>query len=81
MTTIKNSYIGITHPITDMEKTMSDKEHNLVLEAWKRTNCINNIHLFDEVWSLEDHYLHCDACGMEVHISKVVIPDGKDNKI
>jgi hypothetical protein len=32
------------------------------------------MHLFDEVWSVEDHYLHCDSCGLEVHIEKL-----KDN--
>ncbi len=81
MTTIKNKYIGITHPIARIEKDMSDKEHDLILEAWKVSNCPQNHHLFDEVWSLDDHYLYCDACGMEVHINKIVIPDGKEDEI
>jgi hypothetical protein len=79
MTTIVNKYVGITHPISGMG--MSDKEHDIILAAWKKTNCIQNHHLWDEVWSLENHYLHCDACGIEVHISKIVVPDGKDKEV
>lgn len=78
MTTIKNKYLGITHPLA-LEK-MDDEYNELVMEAWKKTNCPNMIHLFDEVHT-NDHYLVCDACGLEVHISKIVIPDGKDKKI
>lgn len=76
MTTIKNKYVGITHPLSD---DIIDNE--TFIEAWKKTNCIIGIHAFDEVWSLEDHYLYCDICGMEVHISKIKIPDGKDDEI
>jgi len=79
MTTIKNKYLGITHPLALEEM---DKEYNeLIMKAWKKTNCPNMIHLFDEVHSLDDHYLSCDACGLEVHIKKIVIPDGKDKNI
>ena len=73
MTVIRNKYTGITHPIED-----DMIENKVFCESWKQSNCREGIHLFDEVWSLEHHYLHCDVCGMEVHISKVVIPDGKD---
>ena len=73
MTTIINKYIGITHPIND--DMIENKDF---CTAWKKTNCANGVHLFDEVWSIEDHCLHCDVCGMEVHISKIVVPDGKD---
>ena len=76
MAIIINKYIGMTHPISD--KKFKKEEHDLILKAWKRTNCIIGCHLFDEVWSLENHYLHCDACGLEVHIEKIVVPDGKD---
>jgi hypothetical protein len=79
MTTIKNKYIGITHPVTD--EGLDEKKFNTILQAWRNSNCIQGIHLFDEVWSDENHYLHCDACGMEVHIEKVVIPDGKEQEI
>lgn len=78
MSTIINHYVGITHPIKEIE----DKEsQELILAAWKMTNCINGIHLFDECLSIDNHYLYCDACGIEVHIKKIVIPDGKDNII
>ena len=83
MTTIKNKYIGITHPI---DGNMADaKEQEVIFQAWKVANCPQGIHLWDECLSSgddgPDHYLHCDACGMEVHIKKIVIPDGKDDEI
>ena len=73
MTIIINKYVGITHPIQE-----ALTENNEFCEAWKLSNCSQGIHAFDEVWALEHHYLHCDVCGMEVHISKIVIPNGKD---
>jgi hypothetical protein len=76
MTTIINKYIGITHPLGD--DIIGHKEFS---EAWKLANCKTGIHAFDEVWSIDSHYLHCDICGMEVHISKVVVPDGKDEVV
>lgn len=81
MTTIKNKYLGITHPLA-LEK-MDDEYNELVMQAWKKTNCPNMIHLFNEIMGIGDdsHYLKCDACGLRVHISKIVIPDGKDKKI
>jgi len=42
---------------------------------FKKYFCKKNIHLFDETES-SDHYLYCDACGLEVHIAKIV--EGKD---
>jgi hypothetical protein len=75
MTTIVNKYIGITHPLDDMVEV---KEF---CESWKASNCSQGIHAFDEVHSLEVHCLHCDMCGMEVHISKIVLPDGKDEVV
>ena len=79
MTTIINRYVGITHPIND--NGVSEKEHSMILEAWKHANCPQGIHLFNEVWTIHRHVLHCDACGIEVHISKISIPDGKDKVI
>lgn len=72
MTTIVNKYVGITHPLDGMEEIPE------FIESWKASNCSQGIHAFDEVWALEHHYLHCDVCGMEVHIEKIVVPDGKD---
>ncbi len=76
MTTIINKYVGITHPLE--EAITQVKEFT---ESWKAANCAHGIHAFDEVWSLEHHYLHCDVCEMEVHIEKIVIPDGKDDVV
>lgn len=39
---------------------------------FKKYFCKRNIHLFDECESDEHHYLSCDACGLEVHIEKIV---------
>ena len=75
MTMIINKYVGITHPFGDIV------EDDTFCEAWKISNCKHGVHAFDEVWALEHHYLHCDVCGMEVHISKIVLPDGKDETI
>lgn len=45
---------------------------------WAQTLCRVNMHLFDEViaWSTPqyEHYLHCDACGLVVHIDKIEPP-------
>ena len=75
MTIVRNKYLGITHPLED--KGLLDSEE--FVESWKQANCKNGIHMFDEVWSLEHHYLHCDICEIEVHIKEIVIPDGKDD--
>lgn len=42
--------------------------HNWILWLWKKLLCPRHIHLFDETESLEDHYLHCDACEFGVNI-------------
>lgn len=80
MTTIIKKYIGITHPING--EGLEEGEHDLILGAWRYSLCIQNIHLWDEVLNSDgDHYLVCDACGIEVHIEKIVIPDGNDETI
>lgn len=35
---------------------------------WRLLFCKKQIHLFDEVWSGDRHYLNCDACGLLLHI-------------
>lgn len=80
MTTIIKKYIGITHPLSGND--IDEDDHNLILEAWKHANCPQGIHLWDEVYTSDkDHYLICDACEIEVHIEKIVIPDGKDDTL
>jgi hypothetical protein len=38
---------------------------------WRRTCCKFQWHLFDECTTENDRYLHCDACGLIVHILSV----------
>ena len=39
-----------------------------LLWLWKRVFCKRGWHAWDEVWSVERHYLVCDACEREVEI-------------
>jgi hypothetical protein len=57
-------YYGISYPEVLCEP--------LKLENWKEEFCSENFHLFDEVYSIEDHYLICDACGLTVNISSIM---------
>lgn len=59
----KLPYTGITYP-----KIFANR---LVWWLWKRIMCKKNKHLLDECWSLEDWYLSCDACGLEIYIAKM----------
>ena len=56
----KCTYMGLTYPACFRSKAI----HWL----WKRLNCRRNMHLWDEVWDIDNHYLVCDACGKEVGI-------------
>ena len=38
---------------------------------WGKWLCRREYHIFDEVRSDADHYLVCDCCELEVHISKM----------
>ena len=41
---------------------------DLFYRLWKKIFCKRGLHLFDEVTSLDEHYLYCDACGLMVGI-------------
>lgn len=56
-------YTGITYPRLLFR----------LRRLWHRTCCPRGWHLFDEVVS-SGHYLHCDACGLEVHIKCTILP-------
>ena len=56
-------YKGFTYP-----KIFGNR---LVWKLWKKYLCPKHIHLLDEVWSDSEWYLSCDACDIEIHISKV----------
>lgn len=76
MTTLRNKYIGITHPI---KKDIIKNKTFCV--SWKISNCLNGIHAFNEICDVDGHYLLCDVCRIEVHIEKIIIPDGKDTEL
>ena len=56
-----NEYKGFSYP-----KCLQNK---LIWYLWKRFQCPKGNHLWDEVLSLDNHYLSCDACGEEIQIS------------
>lgn len=53
----KYQYQGITHfiPMT-------------LLPLWAKLFCKKGWHVWDEVWSLHDHYLYCDACERKIYL-------------
>lgn len=63
---VKEKYYGITH---------GKPSFKLFLYVWRKIKCERqNIHIFDEVWSVgyekgQNHYLCCDACNLMVEIS------------
>jgi hypothetical protein len=52
------TYLGISY-LKDGEPDWSQEQ----LDAWKDQECIKGNHLWDEVLSVDRHYLYCDACG------------------
>ena len=60
---MKGTWWGITYPAVLDAKP--------IRKFWQRWACPRGWHLFDEVQSLEDHYLFCDACGLTVYIEHV----------
>ncbi len=54
-------YRGVTYP--------SFLCHSWILWLWRKFMCPKNIHLLDECASLDDHFLSCDACNLEIHIA------------
>lgn len=66
----------IPNPNSRMREEWLDVTYPYILQnkvsqwLWKHVFCPIGFHLFDEVQSTTDHYLYCDACDFEVHISK-----------
>jgi hypothetical protein len=58
------NYKGYTYP-----KFLQNK---LCWYLWKRIFCKRGWHLWDEVSSLDEHYLYCDACECQVEIHTVI---------
>lgn len=46
-----------------------------LLLQWKEEKCPKGWHLFDEMKSASEHALHCDACGLLVHIAYIETQD------
>ena len=70
-------YQGITY-LKDGEREWTREE----LKRWKENKCLDGDHLFDEVWSVDSHYLYCDAChyclSIEQHLGIIKSKDIKD---
>lgn len=45
-------------------------QNSVIQWLWKRVFCPTGFHLFDEVQSVDDHCLSCDACDFVVNISR-----------
>lgn len=69
---VTNQYTGITYSRL--------LDNRLALWLWRRFMCHRQQHLFDEVWAVksedypDNHYLHCDACGLTIYIKYMETP-------
>lgn len=52
-----DSYLGKSYQIEGCREWTEAE-----LEYWKKRNCGEGKHLWDEVLSTDNHYLFCDAC-------------------
>lgn len=43
-------------------------QNKLCWYLWKKFQCKKGNHLWDEVYTVERHYLYCDACGEELSL-------------
>jgi hypothetical protein len=66
-------FLGITHLLFWLPENFE-----WVFRTWKKLFCPSGIHLFDEVWTPDKHYLYCDACDMEIKIERMVYSDVDD---
>ena len=57
-----NNWYGITYPVPKFLQT------EWFWDLWKKYMCVYGYHLFDEVASLKNHYLFCDACELNIKI-------------
>lgn len=58
---MKEKRLDITYPYFLQNK--------FSLWMWKKVFCPKGFHLFDEVQSVEHHYLSCDACEYTVNLA------------
>ena len=59
---MKEDWLGVSYPYVF--------QNIFVWKLWKNLFCPMGWHLFDEVQSIDEHYLSCDACDAMVHISR-----------
>lgn len=64
---MKDKWFGVTY-IGVLPEWMQNVKW--IYSFWKKYMCSKGFHLFDEVQSLESHYLYCDACELEIHIAE-----------
>lgn len=66
---------------TDMSTAITHAVPGWALPLWQAAMCPRGVHAFDEVISLgqddEEHYLHCDACGLRALIDDVEEADAR----
>ena len=60
-------WYGITHP----EIYINYKINNFLYGLWAKWFCPHGWHLFDEYDDVEKHTIICDACGMDILLTKV----------
>jgi len=72
---LPNRYVGLTYPHFLVYKPW----RKTVYYLWKKFLCLRNIHLFDECLGI-DHILHCDACGLAVHIGFIETEEESCNR-
>lgn len=61
---ILDTYLGISY-LKDGEEEWTDE----ALLLWAENNCSKGNHLYDEVVTVNSHYLSCDACGNTVQLN------------
>jgi hypothetical protein len=62
---MRDKHYGITYPIPEWLQV------DWFWKWWKEKACKYGFHLLDEVLSVEEHYLYCDACELVVPLESV----------
>jgi len=63
MNKMDEKWYGITYPLPQVLQT------KWLWRLWSKVMCPHGWHLLDECQSLDDHSLHCDACGLDIPIT------------
>jgi len=66
---LMNKYHGISWWDKDTDEGTESQD---IIDYWlEEKYCDSGHHLFDEVVTMDEHYLHCDACGLMVFIDHI----------